>query len=87
MTEVGDSLAKIKEIAGCNTYAKVAVVYDWESRWAMENAQGPRNQGLYYKETVEKSYSAFRKLGLDICSAQDLRRKSAGLQKMEAGLL
>ena len=33
---------------------------------ALEDAQGPRNSGLYYKETVEKSYYAFRKLGFDV---------------------
>lgn len=86
VTEVGDSLAKIKEIAGCNTYAKVAVVYDWESRWAMENAQGPRNQGLYYKETVEKSYSAFRKLGLDV-DVIDMEQELEGYEIVAAPML
>ena len=45
---------------------KVAVIYDTENRWALEDAAGPRNQGLFYKETVEKSYRAFRRLGLDV---------------------
>lgn len=66
VTEVGESLEKLQELAGANTKAKVAVVFDWESRWAMEDAQGPRNEGLFYKETVEKSYYAFRKQGLDV---------------------
>lgn len=66
VTEVGVSLQRLDEIAGAVTDAKVAVLFDWESRWAMEDAQGPRNQGLYYKETVEKSYFAFRKLGLNV---------------------
>lgn len=66
VTEVGESLEKLQELAGANTKAKVAVVFDWESRWAMEDAAGPRNSGLFYKETVEKSYYAFRKQGLDV---------------------
>ena len=66
VTEVGASLEKLSELSGAVTNAKVAVLFDWESRWAMEDAQGPRNQGLYYKETVEKSYFAFRKSGLDV---------------------
>ena len=66
VTEVGASLETLSELAGATTNAKAAVLFDWESRWAMEDAQGPRNQGLYYKETVEKSYFAFRKLGLDV---------------------
>ena len=32
----------------------------------MEDAQGPRNKGLFYKETVEKSYYALRKQGLNV---------------------
>ena len=66
VTEVGASLEKLSELSGAVTNAKVAVLFDWESRWAMEDAQGPRNQGLYYKETVEKSYFAFRKSGFDV---------------------
>lgn len=66
VTRVGESLELIKEIAGTQVDAKVAVLFDWENRWALEDAQGPRNQGLYYKESVEKSYYAFRKLGLDV---------------------
>lgn len=66
VTRVGKSLEQLQEIVGTQVEAKVAVLFDWENRWAMEDAQGPRNKGLYYKETVEKSYYAFRKLGLDV---------------------
>lgn len=86
VTEVGESLEKMEEIAGCNTYAKVAVLYDWESRWAMENSQGPRNQGMFYKETVEKSYSAFRRLGLDV-DVIDMEQELEGYQIVAAPML
>ena len=66
VTEVGESLEKLQEVTGAKNPAQVAVVYDWENRWAMEDAQGPRNKGLFYKETVEKSYYAFRKQGLNV---------------------
>lgn len=66
VTQVGESLVKLQEVAGAEVKAKVAVIFDWENRWAMEDAAGPRNAGLFYKETVEKSYYAFRKLGLDV---------------------
>lgn len=66
VTRIGEALEKLQELAGTWTDAKAAVLYDWENRWAMEDAQGPRNEGLFYKETVEKSYYAFRKLGLDV---------------------
>ena len=66
VTKLGEDLERLSEVTGTQTKAKVAVVFDWESRWAMEDAQGPRNQGLFYKEAVEKSYYAFRKQGLDV---------------------
>lgn len=66
VTNLGSDLERLAEITGTETKAKVAVVFDWENRWALEDAQGPRNEGLFYKETVEKSYYAFRKQGLDV---------------------
>lgn len=66
VTKVGESLKRLAEVAGLPVKAKAAVVFDWENRWAMEDAQGPRNAGLYYKEAVEKSYYALRKQGLDV---------------------
>ena len=66
VTKLGEDLERLSEITGTQIKSKVAVVFDWESRWAMEDAQGPRNSGLFYKEAVEKSYYAFRKQGLDV---------------------
>lgn len=79
VTCVGKTLVQLKEVVGTQVEAKVAVLFDWENRWAMEDAQGPRNEGLFYKEAVEKSYYAFRKLGLDvdvISAEQDLDQYS-----------
>lgn len=66
VTKVGESLKRLAEVVGSEVKAKAAVVFDWENRWAMEDAQGPRNAGLYYKEAVEKPYYALRKQGLDV---------------------
>ena len=49
---MGESLEKLQEVTGAKNPAQVAVVYDWENRWAMEDA-GIGNKGLFYKETVE----------------------------------
>lgn len=38
---VGIDLKAIGEIVGAATPAKVALVHDWENRWALQNAQGP----------------------------------------------
>lgn len=62
----GSALDKISELAGSNVKSPVALLYDWDSQWAMEDSQGPRNKGLHYKEALLKYYRGFRKLGLNI---------------------
>lgn len=64
--QVGSDLQKLQEVRGAQTVSEAAVVFDWENRWAMEDAAGPRNKGMHYKETVQKSYDAFRKMGLNV---------------------
>ena len=66
VSQIGTQLEAATELVDTMVKSQVAVIYDWENRWAMEDAQGPRNKGLYYKEAVEKSYYAFRKQGLNV---------------------
>ena len=62
----GSALDKISELAGSNVKSAIALLYDWDSQWAMEDSQGPRNKGLHYKEALLKYYRGFRKLGLNV---------------------
>lgn len=66
VTKTGLLLEQLSEITESQVEAPVAVLYDMESRWAMENAKGPRNEGLFYHETALKSYQAFRRNGLNV---------------------
>ncbi len=66
VTCTGASLQSLQELCGTEVRSLAAVLYDWDNRWAMEDAQGPRNKNLFYKETMEKSYRALRKLGLNV---------------------
>lgn len=86
VAEVGTSLEKLREVAGSNAIAKIAIILDWESRWAMENAQGPRNQGLHYLEAVEKTYFAFRKRGLNV-DVIDMEQDIEGYSVVAAPML
>ncbi len=64
--QVGEALDCLSELTGSVVKAKVAVIYDWENRWAMEDAQGPRNQGLHYHKVVTKLHRGFRRIGLNV---------------------
>ncbi len=66
VSQVGEALECLSELTGSEVKAQVAVIYDWESSWAMEDAQGPRNQGLHYHEAVTKVHRGFRRMGLNV---------------------
>ena len=66
VAQVGESLKQLKELAGTTVKSQVAMIYDWDSQWAMEDSQGPRNKGLHYLETMLKYYRGFRKQGLNV---------------------
>lgn len=66
VAEVGDALEKLEEVVGTSIQPEVALIFDWENRWAMKDAQGPRNSGLKYEETVQKHYRPFWEIGIPV---------------------
>lgn len=65
VAELGLLLESVSEVAGSRVPANVAIVYDWENRWAIETAQGPRNDGrTAYLETVITHYRQLWKLNI-----------------------
>lgn len=73
VTEVGKTLAKMTEVVGTSTPAQTAIIFDWDNRWAIKDAQGIRNSGLRYEETVQQHYQALWQLGIpvDIIGSED----------------
>jgi len=65
VARVGQLLENVSELTGSRTAAEVAIIFDWESRWAMDDAQGPRNQGLQYEQTVNDHYRGFWEQGIN----------------------
>ncbi|MGN0292552.1 MAG: beta-galactosidase trimerization domain-containing protein, partial [Lachnospiraceae bacterium] len=84
--EVGQDLLQLEECSHTDVKADVAVVYDWENRWAVEESKGPRNKGMFYKETVLKSYAAFRKQGLNV-DLVDMEKPLDGYRIVAAPML
>ncbi|MCD8323754.1 MAG: beta-galactosidase [Clostridiales bacterium] len=64
--QVGADLEALSAMNHAKVEASVAVIYDWENRWAIEESAGPRNENMYYREAVEKSWYAFRKQGVNV---------------------
>ena len=56
--EVGYLLEKIKEVKGSVKEPKVAIIYDWDNNWALDDAQGFGLQSKQYPQTLQKHYRA-----------------------------
>ena len=46
VSRVGEVLKELKELAGTTVNSSVAMLYDWDSQWAMEDSQGPEIKGF-----------------------------------------
>lgn len=66
VADVGEALIKLSEVAGSNTKADVAILYDWENKWALEGIQGLRNNRLEYGQTAVSFYRPFWKNGVSV---------------------
>ncbi len=63
--ETGRVLQEIDEICGTVTDAKVALIFDWENMWALDDCQGYANVGKKYFETCYAYHRQFWKRGID----------------------
>jgi len=59
VTEVGQTFEKISDVAGTIRPADVAILYDWESNWALNDAQGFGLETKRYPQTLVEHYRAF----------------------------
>jgi beta-galactosidase len=66
VTEVGETLEGLAEIIGTNVQSEIAVIFDWENRWAINDSQGPRNIGVHYEKTVIEHYKPFWTRGVSV---------------------
>jgi beta-galactosidase len=57
ISELGAELQKLSDVLGAGIDSRVALIYDWENRWALEYTSGPLREKRYV-ETVLKHYRA-----------------------------
>ena len=63
--KTGEILKAIDEAAGSTVRARVAILYDWESRWALDDSQGFQKEKKYSKTCVDY-YTPFWKRGIAV---------------------
>ncbi|MGD6968381.1 beta-galactosidase [Rossellomorea vietnamensis] len=59
VAEVGQTLEKLSGVIGTNRPADVAILYDWESNWAVNDAQGFGMKTKQYPQTLHQHYRYF----------------------------
>lgn len=71
VSDLGRTLQKLDALCGARTNARIAILYDTESHWAVNDAQGPRNTGIGDTELMLRFYQPFWKTGyaVDIVDA------------------
>lgn len=62
---LGADLKKISEIAGTVSNNKVAIIYDWDNRWAIDDAWALSNETKNYDKTCMEIYNEFMSLGVE----------------------
>ena len=71
--EVGHRLTTLGDLVGSLIPSKIALVYDWENRWALDAACGPTRLDKKYEKTCVEHYRALRLAGhsVDIVGMDD----------------
>ncbi|EPR11681.1 beta-galactosidase [Ruminiclostridium papyrosolvens] len=73
VAQVGQALEKLDEVVGTTVHPQVAIIFDWENRWAIEEAQALARDRIKYEETCISHYTAFWMQGVtvDIIGARE----------------
>lgn len=66
VAEVGAALERLAPVLGAGVAARVAIIYDWENRWALEGAQGPLQGDKGYWDACLDHYRAFWQRGVPV---------------------
>ncbi len=64
VAQVGATLSKMDTVIGTSVKSKVAVLYDWENRWAIDDIRGFNNDKKEYLKTVMSHYKPLWELGI-----------------------
>lgn len=65
VSALGDDLKKMSGVVGTCVKPEVAVLFDWENRWAIDELQG-MNRDRNYEDTCKKHYKALWKQNIAI---------------------
>ena len=59
VADVGKTLEALTDVVGTNRTSDVGILYDWESNWAINDAQGYGMETKRYPQTLQEHYRTF----------------------------
>ncbi|NLV36964.1 MAG: beta-galactosidase [Clostridiaceae bacterium] len=66
VAQVGLALKKLEDVVGTTVRPEVAIIYDWENRWAIDDAQGFSKDRRNYEQTCKVHYRTFWNKGVPV---------------------
>jgi len=66
VAEVGARLKKLEDVLGTVTDSRVAIIYDWQNRWALDRTQGFRLGDKMVHKTLCEHYFSLWKKGINV---------------------
>jgi beta-galactosidase len=64
VADVGATLSRLDGVVGATSDARVAIIFDYQNRWALEGALGIRNPNKNYRETCVAHHRPFWNMGV-----------------------
>ena len=66
VADLGRKLEALDGVVGSTVRPDVAIIYDWENMWAMNDAQGPRRGDKGYLDDCKSHYRPFWRRGISV---------------------
>ena len=66
VAEVGEILKKIAPVAGTTVKAQVAMLFDWDNRWAIQDMKAMCNDNKKYERVLVDMWREFQRTGVEI---------------------
>jgi beta-galactosidase len=86
VADLGRKLERLDPLIGTTVRPDVAIIYDWENAWAMNDAQGPRRGDKGYLDDCKRHYRAFWKRGIPV-DVIDMEQDFGGYKLLIAPML
>jgi beta-galactosidase len=86
VADLGQKLAKLDPVVGTTVRPEVAILYDWENGWAVNDAQGPRQGDKGYLDDCKAHYRPFWRRGIPV-DIIDMDQNLAGYKLVVAPML